>query len=164
MNKTKRCLSAVGLPSTALCLCFFTCKKNKNRFSHSFIQTSFYFNLFIYHVFCCCFFFFFYLSFFSIYILLFKAIIFIYCSIARKLVFRVSFQVQHKPVGTVTEDGLKFQLQKIDGLYHRCSKNKDADQLCVCPAADLYLHFFVYKNIFFLMIIEFCRFVFLDEG
>ena len=44
--------------------------------------------------------------------------------------------------------GLKFQLQKIDGLYHRCSKKKHADQLCVCPAADLYLHFLIYINSF----------------
>ena len=35
MNKTKRCLSAVGLSSTALCLCFLICKKQVLSFIHT---------------------------------------------------------------------------------------------------------------------------------
>ena len=35
MNKTKRCLSAVGLSSTALCLCFLICKKPVLSFIHT---------------------------------------------------------------------------------------------------------------------------------
>ena len=41
--------------------------------------------------------------------------------------------------------GLKFQIQKIEGLYYPCSENKGADQLCGYHKADLCLCFRIYK-------------------
>ena len=34
--------------------------------------------------------------------------------------------------------GLKFGIQEVEGLYHLCIKNKDADQLHGYRAADLH--------------------------
>ena len=42
--------------------------------------------------------------------------------------------------------GLKFRIQKVEGLYYPCSENKDADQLRSYCAADLRLCFRIYKN------------------
>ena len=42
--------------------------------------------------------------------------------------------------------GLKFRIQKEDGLYYQCSENKGADQLCGYCKADLHLCFCIYKN------------------
>ena len=41
--------------------------------------------------------------------------------------------------------GLKFQIQKVEGLYYPCSENKGADQLCGYRKADLHLCFRIYK-------------------
>ena len=41
----------------------------------------------------------------------------------------VSDLVRHKPDCTATEDGLKFRIQKVEGLYYLCSEKKGADQL-----------------------------------
>ena len=74
MNKTKRCLLAVGLSSTALCLCFLTCKKKEGSLIHSY-KTFLCQFVYISCFFCCffvvvvCFFvflFFFYLFFFNL--------------------------------------------------------------------------------------------------
>ena len=37
--------------------------------------------------------------------------------------------------------GLKFRIQKVEGLYYPCSENKDADQLRGYREADLRLCF-----------------------
>ena len=42
--------------------------------------------------------------------------------------------------------GFKFQVQKVEGLYFPCSKNKGADQLRVHCEADLRLCFRLNKN------------------
>ena len=43
--------------------------------------------------------------------------------------------------------GLKFRIQKVEGLYYLCSKNKGADQLPLCEA-DLRLCFRICKKSF----------------
>ena len=45
--------------------------------------------------------------------------------------------------------GLKFRIQKVEGLYYPCSENKGADQLRSYPEADLRLFFRIYKNLVF---------------
>ena len=42
--------------------------------------------------------------------------------------------------------GLKFLIQKVEGLYYPCSENKGADQLRSYHEADLRLFFRIYKN------------------
>ena len=42
--------------------------------------------------------------------------------------------------------GLKFQIQKVKGLYYPCSENKGADQLRGYREADLCLCFRIYKK------------------
>ena len=42
--------------------------------------------------------------------------------------------------------GLKFRIQKEEGLYYPCSENKGADQLRGYREADLRLCFRIYKN------------------
>ena len=42
--------------------------------------------------------------------------------------------------------GLKFLLQKVEGLYYPCSENKGADQLRGYREADLRLCFRIYKH------------------
>ena len=42
--------------------------------------------------------------------------------------------------------GMKFHIQKVEGLYYPCSENKGADQLCGYREADLRLCFRIYKN------------------
>ena len=42
--------------------------------------------------------------------------------------------------------GLKFPIQKVEGLYYPCSENKDADQLRGYRVADLRLCFRIYKH------------------
>ena len=46
--------------------------------------------------------------------------------------------------------GLKFWIQKAEGLYYLCSENKDADQLCGYREADLRLCICLCKILFFL--------------
>ena len=41
--------------------------------------------------------------------------------------------------------GLKFRIQKEEGLYYPCSENKGADQLRGYREADLHLCFCIYK-------------------
>ena len=43
---------------------------------------------------------------------------------------------------------LKFRIYEVNGLYYPCSKNKGADQLQGCRAADLRLCFRICKNRF----------------
>ena len=54
--------------------------------------------------------------------------------VARKPVFRVSKQEQHrrdvKPQKIAR--GLKFRIEEVEGLYYLCSKIKGTDQLS-CP-------------------------------
>ena len=45
--------------------------------------------------------------------------------------------------------GLKFWIQKVEGLYYPCSENKGADQLCGHREADLRLCFRICKKSFF---------------
>ena len=45
--------------------------------------------------------------------------------------------------------GLKFRIQKVEGLYYPCSENKGADQLRGYREADLRLCFRIYKNLVF---------------
>ena len=45
--------------------------------------------------------------------------------------------------------GLKFRIQKEEGLYYLCSENKGADQLCGYCTADLRLCFRICKKPFF---------------
>ena len=47
--------------------------------------------------------------------------------------------------------GLKFGIQKVEGLYYPCSENKGADQLRGYREADLRLCFRIYKKNGFLM-------------
>ena len=42
--------------------------------------------------------------------------------------------------------GLKFRIQKVEGLYYPCSENKGADQLRGYREADLRLCFRIYKS------------------
>ena len=42
--------------------------------------------------------------------------------------------------------GLKFPIQKVEGLYYPCSENKGADQLRGYREADLRLCFRIYKH------------------
>ena len=68
--------------------------------------------------------------------------------VVRKPVFGVSDQVRHKPGCTTTEDGLKFRIKEVEGLYYLCSENIGADQLCGYRTADLGLCFCIYKSRF----------------
>ena len=45
---------------------------------------------------------------------------------------------------------LKFRIQKVEGLYYPCSKNKGADQLRGYHEADLHSCFRKYKILVFL--------------
>ena len=45
--------------------------------------------------------------------------------------------------------GLKFQIQKEEGLYYPCRENKGADQLPGYREADMRLCFRIYKNLVF---------------
>ena len=45
--------------------------------------------------------------------------------------------------------GLKFQIQKVEGWYYLCSKNKGADQLRGYREADLHLCFRICKKLVF---------------
>ena len=45
--------------------------------------------------------------------------------------------------------GLKFRIQKVEGLYYPCSENKDADQLRGYREADLRLCFRICKKTVF---------------
>ena len=47
--------------------------------------------------------------------------------------------------------GLKFRIQKINGLNYLCSENKDADQLRGYREADLRLCFSHMQNVGFLI-------------
>ena len=47
----------------------------------------------------------------------------------RKLVFRVSDQVLHIPVCSVTGKGKKLESLSRKGLYYMCSENKGANQM-----------------------------------
>ena len=47
--------------------------------------------------------------------------------------------------------GLKFQTQKVEGLYYLCSENKGADQLRGYREADLRLCFRICKVLVLLM-------------
>ena len=47
--------------------------------------------------------------------------------------------------------GLKFQIEKVEGLYYVCSENKGADQLRGFREADLCLSFSHMQNVGFLM-------------
>ena len=50
----------------------------------------------------------------------------------------VSDLVRHKPGCTAIEDGLKFRIKKVEGLYHMCSENKGADlRFCFCICKTL---------------------------
>ena len=42
--------------------------------------------------------------------------------------------------------GLKFRIQKVEGLYYLCSENKDANQLRGYREADLRRYFRICKN------------------
>ena len=46
--------------------------------------------------------------------------------------------------------GLKFSIEKVEGLYYLCSKNKGADQLCGYRKADVRLCFPICKTFVFL--------------
>ena len=61
----------------------------------------------------------------------------------RKPVFRVSYQVKHKPDCTITEDGLRleFHIYEVDRVYYLCCLKKGADQLHDYLTADLCLCF-----------------------
>ena len=61
--------------------------------------------------------------------------------VVRNPVFGVSDQAPHKPGCTTTQDGLKFRIYEVEGLYYLCSENKGADQLCGYREADLRLCF-----------------------
>ena len=67
----------------------------------------------------------------------------------RTPVFGVSDQVRHKP-GSTTKmaRGLKFRIQKVEGLYYLFSENKGADQLRGYGEADLRLCFHICKTRF----------------
>ena len=74
--------------------------------------------------------------------------------VVRKSVFAVSDQVRHKPVCTQQKmarglRGLKFRIEKVEGLYYSCSENKGADQLRGYREADLRLCFRIYVKICF---------------
>ena len=45
--------------------------------------------------------------------------------------------------------GLKFQIEKVEGLYYLCSENKGADQLRGDREADLRLCFCICKTLVF---------------
>ena len=45
--------------------------------------------------------------------------------------------------------GLKFRINKVEGLYYLCSENKDADQLRGYCEADLRLCFRICKTLVF---------------
>ena len=47
--------------------------------------------------------------------------------------------------------GLKFWIQKVEGLYYQCSENKDADQLRGYREADLRLCFRICNKAGFLI-------------
>ena len=47
--------------------------------------------------------------------------------------------------------GLKFRIQKVEGMYYLCSENKGADQLRGHREADLCLWFSHMQNVGFLM-------------
>ena len=47
--------------------------------------------------------------------------------------------------------GLKFWIQKVEGLYYTCSENQAADQLRGYREADLRLCFRICKKVVFLM-------------
>ena len=66
---------------------------------------------------------------------------------ARKQVFRISHQVQHKPTCSLGEKArsLKFRIYAEKGQHYLCSINKGADQL-FCTA-DLRLFFCIAKNL-----------------
>ena len=68
---------------------------------------------------------------------------------ARKPVFGVSDQVQHKSACAATECGQKLGISGFkneEELYYQCSENKGADQLCSYCTADLRLCFRIGKN------------------
>ena len=58
--------------------------------------------------------------------------------------------------------GLKFRIQKVEGLHYLCSENKGADQLRGYREVDLRLFFSHMQNVSFLMTRlichAFCRF------
>ena len=61
---------------------------------------------------------------------------------ARKPVFGVSDHVRNQAIQPEKmARGLKFQIQKVEGLYYLCSKIKGADQLLGYHASDLRLCF-----------------------
>ena len=45
--------------------------------------------------------------------------------------------------------GLKFRIEKVEGLYYLCSENKGADQLRGCHKADLRLCFRIFNMLVF---------------
>ena len=45
--------------------------------------------------------------------------------------------------------GLKFRINKVEGLYHLCGENKGADQLRVYREVDLRLCFRICKTLVF---------------
>ena len=62
--------------------------------------------------------------------------------VVRKPVFGVSDQVTNPPVQSLNmARGLKFRIQKVEGLYYPCSENRGADQLRGHCEADLCLCF-----------------------
>ena len=66
---------------------------------------------------------------------------------ARKPVFGIFDQVQHKPACAATVDGLRLEILNLTGgriiilLYYPCCENKGADQLRSYCEADLRLSF-----------------------
>ena len=68
--------------------------------------------------------------------------------VARKPVFGVSDQVRQKQAVQRQKmaRGLKFRIEKAEGLYYLNIENKAADQLCSFCAADLLLCFHVSKK------------------
>ena len=68
--------------------------------------------------------------------------------VVRKLVFGVSDQSDTNQAVQLLNmaRGLKFWIQKVEGLYYQCCENKGADQLRSYCAADLRLCFRIYKS------------------
>ena len=65
----------------------------------------------------------------------------------RKLVFGDSDLVTNRTVQSLNmATGLKFRIQKVEGLYYPCSENKGADQLRGYHEADLRLCFRIYEK------------------
>ena len=80
-------------------------------------------------------------------------------SIARKLVFRVFFQVQHKPVCIITEDGFRLKISASENRRIAVAKRNMLIS-CVFAPQLICIFIFLYTKTVFLMIIEFVGFCF----